>query len=426
MGPASHSSHARCFEAPPSFETTATLHSAGLIEPESTPAFDHITRLAAHALNAPIAVLTLGAPGRELLRSQFGLGDDWTRGRPLARLHASLAHGESLERTIVAASKQCPSVDCEEQLLPVPTTAAYLGATLRAANGTSVGTLAICDTHARAWTAPESAMLSEFASITEAVLASVYDRLRRQSAEDERNAFRFKANEARCALERVERYSALLAEATVQLSRAGNSAGILDTLARLCVPTLGDWCVIYLASHPNGALAPAAAFTYPMREDQLRQLLDLYAVAGRERTGLAQAFSAGRPHIIPDVDDAWLRDVVSDASQLALLRALAPRSLMFIPLVLANRVLGVLSLARMTPGRCYTPDDLETAVRFSGLAALAVARMKSDAAERTSPPRLCHSQTNVDMALVLPLIPGPTERARDYLSSKLASAREAR
>jgi GAF domain-containing protein len=184
--------------------------------------------------------------------------------------------------------------------------------------------------------------------------------------------------------------------------------------------------VIYLALRPHGRLAPAAACTYPMREDLLRQLLDAYPVAGRERTGVAQAFSTGRPQVITDVDDAWLRTTVSDPAQLAVLRALAPRSLMFVPLVLANDVLGVLSLARMTPGRCCTTDDVETAVQFAALAALAVARTHATAARTASRTRPRPADTNTDMAFVLPLIPAPTERARDYLSSRPAGGRETR
>jgi GAF domain-containing protein len=406
-------------------DSAATLRAA-LLQHEAIPALNHITRLAALGLNAPIAALSLGSPGSELLRSQVGLGEEWIDGRPITQPRATLTRGRDSERTIISAGKQCAPIAGSEQALPFPTAAAYLGATVRTANGASAGTLAVCDTRARVWTTAESEMLSELAAVTETALASADDRLRRRCAEDERNAFRFRANEARCALERAERYSALLAEAAIQLGRASNTPRILDALARLCVPTLGDWCVIYLASHPRGPLAPAAACTYPMREDRLRRLLDLYPVAGRERTGVAQAFSTGRPHIIRDVDDAWLRDVVSDPAQLALLRALAPRSLMFVPLVLANEVLGVLSLARMTPGRSYTPDDVAAAVRFAALAALAVGTTQGTAARRASPARGRNADTHTDMAFVLPLIPAPTERARDYLSSRPAGGRETR
>jgi GAF domain-containing protein len=425
MGSASCSTRGSALAARPSCET-ATTFNAALIQPEAIPALDHITRLAALGLNAPIAALSLGSPGSELLRSQVGLGEEWIDGRPITRPRATLTLGRDSERTIVSAGKQCAPIAGSEQALPFPAASAYLGATVRAADGGSAGTLAVCDTRARVWTTAESEMLSELAAVAEAVLASAYDRLRRRCAEDERNAFRFRANEARCALERAERYAALLAEAAIQIGRASSTPRILDALARLCVPTLGDWCVIYVASHRHGPLAPAAACTYPMREDRLRQLLDLYPVAGRERTGVAQAFSTGRPHIINDVDDAWLRAVVSDPAQLALLRALAPRSLMFVPLVLANDVLGVLSLARMTPGRCWMPDDVATAVRFTSLAALAVGRAQGPAA-RPAPPTHCgHADTNTDMAFVLPLIPGPTERARDYLSSRPACGHEPR
>lgn len=70
------------------------------------------------------------------------------------------------------------------------------------------------------------------------------------------------------------------------------------------------------------------------------------------------ALSSGRAALHPEVDDVWYRDVAGSEGHLALLRALAFRSMLSVPLVMQGRTAGALTLFFGASGRRHTDDDL--------------------------------------------------------------------
>ena len=55
----------------------------------------------------------------------------------------------------------------------------------------------------------------------------------------------------------------------------------------------------------------------------------------------------GRTDLVPDVDDGWLEAHTADADELLRMRALGMRSVLLLPLVAREHVLGVLKIFRV-------------------------------------------------------------------------------
>jgi signal transduction histidine kinase len=83
-------------------------------------------------------------------------------------------------------------------------------------------------------------------------------------------------------------------------------------------------------------------------------------------------FREGRSTLSRQVTDAHLQAAARDAEHLALLRELAPRSAIMVPLLVRGRVVGVITLAIVTAERSYQPSDLALAEDLARRAAQAI------------------------------------------------------
>ena len=85
-----------------------------------------------------------------------------------------------------------------------------------------------------------------------------------------------------------------------------------------------------------------------------------------------QAMRAGRSLLLADVTPAQLEEIVTDPGDRRVLRALAPRSLLVVPLMARGRTLGVAHVAADRRAEPYTTDDLGLAEDVAARAAVAI------------------------------------------------------
>lgn len=88
--------------------------------------------------------------------------------------------------------------------------------------------------------------------------------------------------------------------------------------------------------------------------------------------GVVEALASGESQLIASLTDAHLRAIASDDDDLALLRSLALRSSLFVPLRSRGRTLGALACAVGPSGRRFTDRDLRFAEVMAGRIALAL------------------------------------------------------
>ena len=181
--------------------------------------------------------------------------------------------------------------------------------------------------------------------------------------------------------EALARRFAFLEQAALVLSSARDFEATFRDLARLIVPTLADWCTIHLAGQDGTLRYVAGAHRDPSRDFVVRALA---AYGGR-----AQPFGeAVAPHRIVDVTEDLLRAAAADDEELKLYHALAPSSVLRLPLLVRDRVSGMLTLVQADSGRRFPPADVALAEELAQGTAVAVEnvrlRRESHEADRRS------------------------------------------
>lgn len=187
---------------------------------------------------------------------------------------------------------------------------------------------------------------------------------------------------ARAAAERAAQRQATLADASRLFAEAGPGLGpLLDAIARYLVELLGDGCLIGLVTEDGQQIELAAA-----------DHRDLAAAAYSRSTfgstpmqvGLGViggTVSSGKAALIPVVDrDALLAG--TEPGLRPIIESYTPYSLVCAPCRAGGRTIGVITVARHTPDRPYTPDDLALLSDLADRAALAIERARLYDAEQ--------------------------------------------
>ncbi|HEU0012522.1 MAG TPA: ATP-binding protein [Longimicrobium sp.] len=172
--------------------------------------------------------------------------------------------------------------------------------------------------------------------------------------------------------QREEQVQRFLAEAGSLLASSLDVEATLSGVARLCTPFLADYCLVDVADD-SGALQRVAA----AHSDAARQPLADEARAyppdpcSADNPGI-RAVRTGRPQLVEELDDAFLRRMSIGPGHLALLLRLRPASILAVPMVARDRTLGVITLCMSQSGRRHAAADVPLAEEVARRAALAV------------------------------------------------------
>lgn len=172
----------------------------------------------------------------------------------------------------------------------------------------------------------------------------------------------------------AERAQRILAGTGRVLTGSLDYQATLDTVARMVVPALADYCIVYVPD-PEGVLRPLArAHRDPGMEEVLEEFDRGYVTDPKSGAGaVAQVWRTGRPVFEPSLTpaerEAWLRD---EPEILRLAERIALRSFIAVPMTARKRTVGVMVFGRTDPSRPYTPADLELAEELGRRAGLAV------------------------------------------------------
>ena len=197
--------------------------------------------------------------------------------------------------------------------------------------------------------------------------------------------------------------SRFLAEASAVLAGSLDARATLERVARLSVPVLGDYCLIYLAgedgctdalasAHHDPALAPFAEVV----QRHFRPGVD------HPTSAVSQVIRSGQTRLMEPISEEHLASVARSDEEREAYRALAPAAGLFVPLV-ASRVMGAAAFCRGAARPGFTPAEVtlaEDLARRAG-AALDNARLYEEAQRaRARTQRL--QEVTARLAAVLP------------------------
>jgi GAF domain-containing protein len=169
---------------------------------------------------------------------------------------------------------------------------------------------------------------------------------------------------------RASEQASYLAEVSAMLASATDLEAVLEQLAWLALPRLGDWCQIHLHQPDGTTRHHTVAHSDPADAEVLAWLTDRGPI-DLASAAPAAAEQADQPLLVDQLDSASLHRIAQDADHLELLTALNIGSVMVVPLAGRTRILGTITFASHQPGR-YTQTDLALAQNLARRTATAI------------------------------------------------------
>jgi two-component system, cell cycle sensor histidine kinase and response regulator CckA len=182
---------------------------------------------------------------------------------------------------------------------------------------------------------------------------------------------------SRADAEALSRRFSFIEQGSLILSSGRQFDEIFRDLSRLLVPALADWCAIHVTAEDGALRFVAGAHRDPMRELVVRALAEYGPRA------LPFASAPTGPQVV-EITEALLRASASDAEELKLYHALAPKAVLRLPLRARDRAVGFLTLAMASDsGRRFASADIALAQELARNSALAVdnVRLRQDVLE---------------------------------------------
>jgi PAS domain S-box-containing protein len=144
-------------------ERLAALDRIGLCDTPAAESFDRVTRLAARALDVPIALVSLVAETRQWFKSKIGLDVTQTSRQVSFCAHAVVGRAPLIvpDAMLDARFADNPLVTGE------PGIRAYAGIPLQTSDGHAIGTLCVIDRRPRVFSAADIDTLRDFAAIAQ-------------------------------------------------------------------------------------------------------------------------------------------------------------------------------------------------------------------------------------------------------------------
>jgi PAS domain S-box-containing protein len=201
-----------------------------------------------------------------------------------------------------------------------------------------------------------------------AVLRDVTERKR---AEEAVAAALAREQAARADAEAAEQRTRFLAEAGAAVSASLEWEATLRTLARVAVPMLGDWCVVFIRQDDGAIRRLEVAHRDPARDGAARRMLGI-PVDPASAHPLVRALETREAVVMEGLDDAALERVTSGPEHLRIVREMGMTAVLMVPLTVRDEVLGALGLVLTSPGARFDPALVDVARELASRAALAV------------------------------------------------------
>jgi hypothetical protein len=149
------------------------LHATGLLDSDINPSFDRLARVAAHVLNAPVALVSLVDSDRQYFKSCLGLPEPWASQRQTPLSHSFCQHAIARREPLLVDDSREHELLRDNLAIRDMGVIAYAGIPLIDADGHALGTLCVIDSRPRHWTTHQVELLSDLAAsvVTEIALA---------------------------------------------------------------------------------------------------------------------------------------------------------------------------------------------------------------------------------------------------------------
>ncbi len=164
-----------------------------------------------------------------------------------------------------------------------------------------------------------------------------------------------------------------LSEASTVLASSLDYEKTLQQVANLAVPHIADWCGVDMLADDGSIHQLAVAHVNPEKVRWGHELRRRYPPNMDDQRGLVNVMRTGQSEIYSHIPDELLALGARDAEHLEMMRQIGIDSLMIVPMIVRERILGAITfVATDESGHHYTEDDLVLAEGLAERAALAI------------------------------------------------------
>lgn len=214
------------------------------------------------------------------------------------------------------------------------------------------------------------------------IIGTGLDLTERKRAEEERLQF-IREQAARVEAELAEQRARFLAEASGLLASSLEYETTLARVTHLAVQTLADMCVVYLFKEDRTLSWIEMAHSDPAVAEVIRELESFSPDIDSPDSPLGRALRAGERMLFKDVSGPLLSSLACNEEHLNVLRRLNLESVIIVPIVARERILGAVQLATAKSSGSFGQTELNLATDLARRIALAVdnARLYREAQE---------------------------------------------
>ena len=159
---------------------------------------------------------------------------------------------------------------------------------------------------------------------------------------------------------RIEESQRFLLDAGGELSLSLDWRAGLQTVAKLAVPRIADWCAVHVVEGDE-ITTLAAEHADPSKVIFARELQERYPPRPGVERGAAEVIRTGQPAFVPDIEPGAIEAVAQDEMHAQLLLELGLRSFICVPVTAHGDVLAALTFVTAESGRRFHESDLRTA-----------------------------------------------------------------
>ncbi len=164
-----------------------------------------------------------------------------------------------------------------------------------------------------------------------------------------------------------------LADASTALDNSLDYEETLTNVVQLVVPRMADYAGVALLGDDGSLSWGYSAHADAAKHDLAARLRAYQPQLNIAQNPAARTLRTGETVVVKDVDEAFLRTLAADEQHLALLRELAPTSIIYLRLWARDRALGSLVLGTTRDSdRRYTDRDVAIANEIGRRASLAI------------------------------------------------------
>ena len=170
--------------------------------------------------------------------------------------------------------------------------------------------------------------------------------------------------------EEATRAADMLSRASELLSSSLDYETTLTSLAQLSTAAFADWCAVDLVNEDGSIRHLTVSHANPVLRDLALQFQEVVFKEPEHGPGAPQALLLRKSVLLTDIAESHLTGIPPEAQIKQLIGALGVRSLISVPLIVRDKVLGTTTFS--SSQRQYTRLDLQLAEELSQRAAVAI------------------------------------------------------